>query len=67
VQLLQLGLVFSLHAAQHVTDNHHERVKLKNGKEQTRLEKIKHLNIKKHHVQYKSVLDMHVFGCAVPG
>lgn len=31
MQLLQLGLVFGLHATQHVTDNHHERVELKHG------------------------------------
>lgn len=31
MQLLQLRLVFSLHATQHVPDNHHEGVKLKRG------------------------------------
>lgn len=31
VQLLQLGLVFSLHATQHVPYDHHERVKLKHA------------------------------------
>lgn len=29
MKLLQLGLVLSLHATQHVTYNHHESVKLK--------------------------------------
>lgn len=40
VQLLQLGLVFSLHATQHLPDDHHERVKLKYGIYQIRYTKI---------------------------
>lgn len=38
VQLLQLGLVFSLHATQHVPYDHHERVKLKHRMYQIRLD-----------------------------
>lgn len=39
MKLLQLGFVFSLHAAQHVTDNQHERVKLRDSREDYRFYK----------------------------
>lgn len=38
VQLLQLGLVLRLHATQHVPNDHHERVELKDGWRQVRRE-----------------------------